>query len=51
VTINILHQTETIGVAEWHFKMQDEPLHIGSYFLKLDDEGKAIEFRQWWTDE
>ena len=49
VTIKILYETNTIGVAEWRFKMVGEPLHIGSYFLKLDDHGKCIEFRQWWT--
>jgi len=51
VTINILYENSHIGVAEWRFKMRGEPLHIGSYFLKLDDYGKCTEFRQWWTVE
>lgn len=49
VEIKILHETDMMGVAEWRFKIKGEPLQIGSYFLKLDCEGKCIEFRQWWT--
>lgn len=49
VTIKILHETNNIGVAEWHFKMEKEPLHIGSYYLQLDDHGLCTHFRQWWT--
>jgi hypothetical protein len=32
VKIKILYETGTVGVAEWRFKIVDEPLHIGSYF-------------------
>ncbi len=51
VTMNVLYETNNIGVAEWHFKMKDEPLHIGSYYLELDDDGLCTHFRQWWTVE
>jgi len=51
VEVKILYETESVGCAEWRFKIKNEPLHIGSYFLKLDSDGKCIEFRQWWTVE
>lgn len=51
INIKILYETNVTGVAEWHFKMHDHPLHVGGYFLRLDDVGKCLEFRQWWTLE
>lgn len=51
ITINMLYDNGDIAFAKWEFKMKDEPLHIGSYFLKLDTNGKCKEFRQWWNVE
>lgn len=49
VHINVLHEDNRTATATWDFKMHDAPLHRGSYFLRLDDQGKCIEFRQWWN--
>jgi len=49
VEIEILHEDKNVGVALWRFKQVNEPEHVGCYFLKLDDDGKCIQFRQWWN--
>jgi len=49
VEIEILHETPTIGMATWRFKEKGKPLHVGSYFLELDDKGLCKTFRQWWN--
>ena len=49
VEINILSETTDTGMAQWIFKMKNEPEHIGAYFLKLDNHGKCVHFRQWWN--
>ncbi len=48
VTIDMLHECKNVGMAVWRFKEYNRPEHVGSYFLKLDDHGKCLEFRQWW---
>ena len=41
------------GFAKYSFAYRDpdgvEHKSEGAYFVKLDDEGKALEFRQWWN--
>ncbi|MCB9965546.1 MAG: hypothetical protein H6855_05650 [Rhodospirillales bacterium] len=49
VKIDILYQTDKVGMAMWKFKETDKPLHIGSYYLELDQHGKCSLFRQWWN--
>lgn len=45
---------EKVGSARYELSFIDPSgvLHdsSGAYYLKLNDEGKAIEFRQWWTE-
>ena len=48
IDIDILHEDKNIGMATWRFKHVNQPEHTGSYFLKLDTQGKCLEFRQWW---
>lgn len=51
--IDVLINGQTEGSAMYHFIYVDRAglQHElkGSYYLKLDTEGKATEFRQWWT--
>jgi len=51
--ITILIDGQTEGSAMYDFAYIDPAgaLHEskGSYYLKLDGAGKAVEFRQWWT--
>lgn len=51
--ITILLDGQTEGSAMYDFAYNDPEgvLHEskGSYYLKLDSAGKAVEFRQWWT--
>lgn len=50
VDIEILHETaDNVGVALWRFKEVGSAEHCGSYFLKLDDNGKCTHFRQFWN--
>ena len=49
VDIDVLHEDNNVCFAQWRFKELNKPEHIGSYFLKLDESGKCIEFRQWWN--
>lgn len=51
--ITVLIEGDAEGSAMYHFIYTD-PLGIqhkskGSYYLKLNTEGRAVEFRQWWT--
>ena len=51
--IHVLIGGETKGSGSYDFAYEDSSgvLHEskGAYYLRLDSEGKAIEFRQWWT--
>lgn len=51
--INVLIDGETDGSGSYDFAYEDTSgvLHEtkGAYYLKLNSEGKATEFRQWWT--
>ncbi len=51
IEIEVLHEKDNTGVAIWHFKEMDKPLHIGCYFLQLNEQGKCTHFRQWWNEE
>jgi len=51
--ITVLIDGQTEGSAMYHFVYSDsagiQQESRGSYYLKLDSDGKATEFRQWWT--
>ncbi len=51
--INILIDNGTEGSAMYHFIYFDEQKikheSKGAYYVKLDVNGKAIQFRQWWV--
>jgi len=51
--IGVLIDGQTEGSGMYHFVYSDsagiQHESRGSYYLKLDAEGKATEFRQWWT--
>ncbi len=49
VEIRVLHEDKNVAVAQWRFKQVGQPEHVGSYFVRLDERGKCIEFRQWWN--
>ncbi len=50
VEMTLLHETpERIGMAMWSFKQKNQPLHVGSYYIELDEKGLCKHFRQWWT--
>lgn len=51
VEIEVLHENGNIAMALWRFKQINEPEHIGSYYLELDDNGKCKHFRQWWNSK
>lgn len=51
--IDVLIDGQTEGSGMYHFVYID-PAGVqhesrGAYYLKLNSEGKATEFRQWWT--
>jgi hypothetical protein len=51
--INTLIDGEVEGFAHYTLSFSDlqgvEHQSRGAYYLKLDENGKATEFRQWWT--
>jgi len=51
--IAVLIDGKTEGSAMYHFVYSDsagiQQESKGSYYLKLDSDGKVTEFRQWWT--
>jgi len=50
--IDSLVAGDSLGSARYHFVAQINGARHeskGSYFVELDKEGKAIEFRQWWN--
>jgi hypothetical protein len=49
VEIELLYEHDNVGVAQWKFKEKNTPLHVGCYFIQLNEEGKCIQFRQWWN--
>ncbi len=49
VEIEVLCETDNVGFAIWRFQAHGSPLHVGSYYLELDDDGKCKVFRQWWN--
>ncbi len=49
VEIEMLYENESVAMALWRFKQVNQPEHIGSYFLKLNNQGRCVEFRQWWS--
>lgn len=49
IDIELLHANDKIGMAQWKFKQRNNPLHIGAYYIELNDEGKCVHFRQWWN--
>jgi hypothetical protein len=49
VEIETLYEMSNIGFAIWRFQEHGYSLHVGSYYLELDDEGKCKVFRQWWN--
>ena len=46
--IIILHEDHNIALAQWRFRQANQADLVGCYFLKLDEQGKCTEFRQWW---
>ena len=55
LTIEPLVCKDLRGSARYHFKYKDVlgDLHEsdGAYYVKLDREGRAVEFRQWWMSK
>lgn len=51
VNMDLLHSDGMTGFAQWTFKQNNEPLHVGAYFIKLNNEGKCTHFRQWWNTD
>lgn len=49
VVIDILHEDKNICFATWRFKEKCQSEHVGAYFLRLDEQGKCVCFRQWWN--
>ena len=53
LSINILIDGEKEGSAQYDFVCLDangtKHHSRGAYYVKLDDVGKAVEFRQWWN--
>ncbi len=53
--INTLLTKENEGSASYEFSFKDTRGNIhdskGAYYVKLDNQGKAIEFRQWWVNK
>lgn len=51
--INTLVTQESEGSASYEFSYKDPKGNVhnskGAYYVKLDNQGKAIEFRQWWV--
>lgn len=51
VEIEMLYETSNIGMAIWRFQEYGLPLHVGCYYLELDNAGKCSVFRQWWNED
>ncbi len=49
INIEILHEDCNVAMALWKFKEYNKVEHVGAYFLKLNESGKCILFRQWWN--
>jgi hypothetical protein len=47
IQIEVLHECKNVACAMWKFKQFGHPEEIGCYFLKLNDQGKCVVFRQW----
>jgi hypothetical protein len=51
--IKVCTTNEDTGVARYDFSCIDadglEHHSRGAYYVKLDESGKAVEFRQWWN--
>jgi len=49
--IQILYETLNVGMATWRFQECGLPLHVGCYYLELNDTGECKVFRQWWNED
>jgi len=53
--ISLLVTRENKGSASYEFSYKDTKGSIhssqGAYYVKLDNQGKATEFRQWWVNQ